>query len=253
MNTFNKTASFVIPALNEAANINQTFITVSNAVSSSKLENYEIIFVDDGSSDGTGEIMDELASHSSCVRVIHNERNLGFGAAYLKGIKLAEQEYVMIIAGDNIMPATSITAILNSMGTTDIILPYMTDDNHREPVRRYGSRFFTQLVNLISGHNIHYYNGMVARRALFMNAEIRATGYSLQAECVIKFLRDGATYNEIGVVCGHETSGKTSSKALQLKNLFNLFQSLLQLFLETAQLPSKRISADTGKSSLNCK
>jgi hypothetical protein len=73
---------------------------------------------------------------------------------------------------------------------------------------------------------------MVARRILFDGVLISATGYSLQAECVLKFLKKGATYLEIGVDYGHRQAKFATSHALRWKNLKNLVISLTKLIAE---------------------
>ena len=82
--------TFVVPALNEAAHIRNTLQTMMQAVEQSRVSDYEIIFVDDGSTDDTGKLMDEAARHNSHIRVLHNERNLGFGEAYKRGAAQAQ-------------------------------------------------------------------------------------------------------------------------------------------------------------------
>jgi glycosyltransferase involved in cell wall biosynthesis len=227
-----KTVSFVVLALNEEKHIEKTIQTVLDAAKASTIEAFELVLVDDGSTDDTGRLMDQIASQRPLANVVHNEHNLGFGAAYLRGVAAATQEYVMIIAGDNIMPGHSITAILDLIGPTDILLPFMTDARFREPVRRIGSWVFARFINVLFGHRIRYYNSMVVRRALFEGVQITASGYSLQAECIMKFLAKGATYQEIGVAYGYEHVKKTSSYALHPKNLMNLARSLTDLVAE---------------------
>lgn len=227
-----KTVSFIVLALNEALNIDRTVKTVVDAVADSSVEDWEMILVNDGSNDGTGDIMDRIALTNHRIHVVHNKTNLGFGAAYLKGVEFAKNEYLMIIAGDNIMPASSITQVINSIGKSDILLPYMTDSRYRDKVRSIGSWAFARIINIISGTKIRYYNSMVVRRVLFSGIHIRATGYTLQAECVIKFIKNGAKYYEIGVSHGHEHVNKTSSHALKPKNLLNVLVSLKNLLAE---------------------
>jgi len=227
---FPQTISFVVLALNEESFIDNTIETIILAAKNSKISDYEIIMVNDGSSDRTGEIMDQIAACTPKTRTIHNPVNLGLGAAYLKGVKVASLEYIMIIAGDNIMPVNSIAQIASQIGRHDMVLPYMTDDQFREPIRRYGSSGFTWLINLMSENKIKYYNGMVVRRILFNGEVIDSTGYSLMAECVLKFLKKGATYSEVGVNHGYPILSKSNSKALQLKNLKNLFFSLIKIY-----------------------
>jgi len=225
------TLSFIVLALNEDGHIEKTFETVLGAAAGSRLSDFEVVLVDDGSTDRTGEIMDRLSQTGDNISVIHNPKNLGIGAAYLNGVKSATKEYIMIIAGDNIMPMESITRIVDMAGTTDMVLPYMTDDKFREPLRRYGSSGFTSLINFMSGHKIRYYNGMVVRRELFQGETIISTGYSLMAECVLKFLKKGATYLEIGVPHGYPLASKSNSKALRFNNLLNLVGSLYRIHL----------------------
>lgn len=189
--------------------------------------------------------MDRLAGQKANVRAVHNPRNLGFGAAYKRGVAEARCDYVMIIAGDNLMPASSITMILNRLGDADIILPYMTDRHLRPMVRRIGSWGFTTLINLLFGHRIRYYNSMVPRRDLLNRVTIHATGYSMQAECIVKMLRVGATYAEIPVPHGHGVV-KGGSHALRLKNLVNLFKGIVALRGEI-----RRSSATTTATPVN--
>lgn len=227
------TVSFIILALNEEYYIKNTIKTVLTAVESSSLSSFEIVMVDDGSTDRTGELMDEIAANLQNAKVIHHSTNRGLGSAYMSGIKVSTQEYIMIIAGDNIMPAKSITAIVDSVGKTDMVLPFMSDEKFRAPLRRYGSSGFTWVVNMMSGNRIKYYNGMVVRRSLFEGEVIESTGYSLMAECVLKFLNKSASYIEIGVPHGYPIADKPNSKALRLRNLCNVFISLCRIYSMT--------------------
>ena len=230
-----RTISFIVLALNEEDHIEITFQTVLDAVAYSSIDAYEVVMVYDGSTDKTGVLMGAIQATSDKVKVIHNSCNKGLGAAYIRGIEVASNEYIMIIAGDNIMPTLSISKIVDLIGTHDMILPYMTDDQFREPIRRYGSSGFTWVINKMSGNKIKYYNGMVVRRSLFEGEKIDSTGYSLMAECVLKFLGKGADFIEVGVPHGYPVATKSGSKALRIKNLVNLFFSLLRIYRLTRQ------------------
>ena len=67
-----------VPAYNEVENLAPTVETIMRALSVS-VEDYEVIVVDDGSTDGTDEVADALAARYPEVRVIHNPRNMGLG------------------------------------------------------------------------------------------------------------------------------------------------------------------------------
>lgn len=231
MNPVRPSVSFIVPALNEASHVENTVKTIIEAVAESQVGGYEIVLVDDGSTDGTGEIMDRLAGATSHTRAVHNQRNLGFGSAYKQGVAAARCDYVMIVAGDNIMTPASIAAVLNRLGDADIILPYMTDRHRRPFVRRIGSWAYAQVINTLFGYRIRYYNSMVPRRELLNRITINTSGYSLQAECIVKLLRGGATFVEVGVPHGFGVA-KSGSHAVRPKNLMNLFKSILALIRE---------------------
>src|SRR5919197_1569683 len=63
-------------------------------------EEFEVLVVDDGSKDETGAILDRLAAEVSFLRVIHHERNLGYGAALITGFKNAKKDLIFYTDGD---------------------------------------------------------------------------------------------------------------------------------------------------------
>ncbi|MHB2019355.1 MAG: hypothetical protein ACYCW6_20595, partial [Candidatus Xenobia bacterium] len=136
------------------------------------------------------------------------------------------------IAGDNIMPAKSIAAILHKLGEADIVMPYLTDARHRGLVRWIGSLGFVWLVNLLFGHRVRYYNGMLPRREVLLAIEVQSDGYFMQAEAVVKMLGRGATYVEVGVSGGH-AAASSGSHALRLKNLQRLLGDLVRTLVQT--------------------
>ena len=63
-------------------------------------DNFEVLVVDDGSKDETGKILDRLAVELPYLRVIHHERNLGYGAALISGFKNAKKDLIFYTDGD---------------------------------------------------------------------------------------------------------------------------------------------------------
>lgn len=89
--------SFVIPVLNENESLVQLHSEIVNAIES---YNYEIIFIDDGSSDGTLEVMQKLVKNDNNVKVISFRRNFGKAAALQVGFKEAKGEIVFTMDAD---------------------------------------------------------------------------------------------------------------------------------------------------------
>jgi dolichol-phosphate mannosyltransferase len=221
--------SFIVAALNEQGHIEEAVETILRAVAEVKLKDYEIVLVNDGSTDKTGEIMDRLASHNDRIRVLHNERNLGLGGVYKRGVAAARGEYVMVIAGDNAASAESISVTLAHLGEADIIIPHVHNITEvRSLFRRIGSRGYTILINLLFGLNVRYYNGAVARRALLNTITLTGDGYSIFAELVVKLVSRGHSYVEIGVPFT-PTPNTARSSALRFRNVAIVVGSVFRL------------------------
>lgn len=208
--------SFIIPALNEEIVLRAVIEQILEKVEG-KFAEYEIILIDDGSSDSTGMIMDEFAGRYHTVSAIHNLRNLGFGHSYIRGLESAKFDYVMLLCGDGGLPADSLPAIFDKIGSADIVIPWMVNLREiKSPARHLLSKTYTSLLNLLFGLHLHYYNGLpVHRRDLLEQLSITSGGFGFQAEILVKLIKSGCSYVEVGVNGAEETN---RSSALRLRN-----------------------------------
>ncbi len=91
--------SAVLPVYNEAGGLQELFRRVRDAIAATGARQ-EIIFIDDGSSDGSGELLDNLAADHRQVRVIHLSRNFGHQAAVQAGLAHARGDVVLLMDSD---------------------------------------------------------------------------------------------------------------------------------------------------------
>src|SRR5215469_10336954 len=91
--------SVFLPAHNEEGNIERVVKGFAQELPF-VADTYEVIVVNDGSTDRTGEIADSLATSLPWVRVIHHAVNRGYGAAVVSGLRSAIQPYVLLCDGD---------------------------------------------------------------------------------------------------------------------------------------------------------
>ena len=89
--------SIIIPVYNVKEYIE---ICVNSIIHQSDIEDYEIILVDDGSTDGSGLICDQIAKNNNNIIVIH-QKNKGLSGARNTGIKKAKGKYIMFVDGDD--------------------------------------------------------------------------------------------------------------------------------------------------------
>jgi len=244
-----KRVSFVFPALNEEGNIEAAVASVRQALEKTPLADYELILVNDGSTDRTGTVMDQLAVQYEKIRVVHNPRNLGYGGAFKRGAAEARLDYVIRICGDNSVPLQGIVLILGRLGQADLVIPNIANPELRSWGRRIASRGFTVIINLLFGQHVRYYNHAVAfPRELLNSIRISTDGFAYQAEALVKLLKAGCTFVEVGVADLERVHGK--STALRPQNLWKVLTAIVGLMREINQpgavpvLPARRQAVD---------
>src|SRR3989344_224387 len=126
MNYMIQEISFFCPAYNDEKNLPKLISAVHNFLSSIS-NKFEIIIVEDGSPDKTGEVADKLAREYPQVRVIHHAKNLGYGAALSDGFRAAKYSYVIYTDGDNQYNIEEFRPYLPLLGEADILSGYVTE------------------------------------------------------------------------------------------------------------------------------
>lgn len=145
--------SLVIPAHNEAGNLEKLYREIVEALK--KDIDYEIIVVDDGSSDDSVELLNKLAKKDERLKVVEFLRNSGQTAAMAAGIDLATGELVVTLDADRQNDPQDIPKMLQELDKdTDIISGWRKD--RQDPfLRSFLSKFANKLINSITGTKIH--------------------------------------------------------------------------------------------------
>jgi glycosyltransferase involved in cell wall biosynthesis len=224
----NRSVTVIIPALNEERNLAAAVGTVLEAIGQ-RFQDYELLVFNDGSTDRTGQIADELAARNGRIRVIHNPRNMGFGYNYLRGVQLARMDYVAMFPGDNEIPGKAVQLVLEAVGSADIVVPYAVNPEVRGWPRRVISRMFVILINGLFGLRLRYFNGpCVLRRALLQSVPMKTHGFAYMASILVRLIRSGHTYVEVGIPLQRREHGR--SKAFRVKNIVSVLSTLAELF-----------------------
>ncbi len=213
----NNGVTIVIPAFREEANI-EAAIDSARGAAQQVTQDYEIIVVDDGSPDKTGDYARLKAQTDANIRVAVNARNEGFGYSFARGVKMASKEFITVFPGDNDMSPVSLKDLLEARGSADIIISYMQKTNKRSFFRRAVSKIFVVVMNLLFGLRLKYYNGaFICRTALLKAIPIKSTGLAALAECIVRLLKGGVSWRPI--YFEHVGRRHEKSKAFNIKSV----------------------------------
>ena len=225
------TISVVVPAYNEAENIEGAVECINKALGN-QFSDHEILIFNDKSTDDTGPISDSLSAKDPKIKVIHNKTNMGFGYNFKEGVRVASKDYVIMVPGDNEIPEAAISKIFGSCGRmADIIVPYTANMWVRPMSRRIVSKAFVILMNLISGLDLQYYNGTcVLKSADIKKIPIKTHGFAYMATILVRLIKSGSSYTEVGVDIIQREAGE--SKAFAPRNILSVLTALWGLFIE---------------------
>jgi len=192
--------SAVFPAFNDAGTIPSMVLTTLMALRQ-VTDDYEIIVTNDGSSDYTGEVLDEMVLRYPELRVIHHPKNLGYGAALRTGFAAATKEWVFYTDGDaQFNPLELVDLVAALRDGVDVVNGYKIARN--DPlIRRIIGPMYHYLMKWIFGFHLRDVDCdfRLIRRRIFEEIELESDTGTLPLEMVKKFQDAGFVFAEVPV------------------------------------------------------
>jgi len=143
--------SIIIPLYNEAAGLDELLSRTVDALSKTNAE-YEVIVVDDGSTDNTLNHLLKLRQENQQIKVLQLSRNFGHQAAYTAGMHQANGKYIVLMDGDLQDPPEIIIDMYNKISSQDLDVVYGKRINTQQLSRRpILARYFHKLFKRLSG------------------------------------------------------------------------------------------------------
>jgi len=216
--------SVVIMAFNEAASLAAVATEIHSELGNLGTS-YELLIVDDGSSDGTSRIADGLAAELSFVRVHHHDANLGLGAVYRTGFTEARGDLVTFFPADGQFPATIIGQYLAAIGDTDMILGTLAERGGPMPARLL-SLAERLLLRALFGHFPRFQGILMFRRTLLAGTRLvsRGRGWTVLMEFIVRQARAGARIKNLPITIRPRADGVS-----KVNNLRSIASNLCQV------------------------
>ena len=188
------TLSIVIPALNEAKTLRRA-VEWTYEVASQVTDDHEIIVVDDGSTDSTGALADQLADELGVVKVVHTGAPSGYGGALSAGFRIASKELITIITADCEFLPTDIPKFLAEMQRTGADIVTSTVPNRPYPLyRKVLSWGWRLCIRMLIGELPTLEGLFLIRRSVFSELQLTSTSGMWAMELLILARRRGARF-----------------------------------------------------------
>jgi glycosyltransferase involved in cell wall biosynthesis len=223
--------SYFFPAHNEEANL-EGLVEEALATLPSIAEVFEVIAVDDGSRDRTGEIADRLAAaHPGVVRVVHHDVNRGYGGALRSGFEASRYELLAFTDGDRqfrVADLATLTARLAEGDHPDVVVGHRI--RRADPaIRIVYARTYKLANRLFFGLRVRDVDCAckLFRREALEGVRVESGGAFFSAELLIRTLQAGRSIAEVGVphyprTAGSPTGAKPSVIWRAVKDFWSL-------------------------------
>ena len=219
--------SVFYPCFNEEGNIERVVQEALDVLPNITAD-YEIIIVDDGSADRTGDIANRLARKERCIRVVQHPVNKGYGCALQSGFKAARKELVFYTDGDGQFDISEISKLLPLIHEFDIVSGYRAN-RQDSMIRSLNAFLWGMLVRSVLRFECRDVDSAfkLYRREILDRIPIKSTGSLVDAEIFARAKRAGYRLAQVAVHHRPRIAGKQTGA--NPKVIFKAFKELWQL------------------------
>ncbi len=219
--------TITFPCYNEEANVERV-TRAALAVAQKVADDYEIVIVNDGSRDRTGEIADRLAAENPHVRAVHNRPNQGYGGALARGFKEARKNWIFYTDGDGQFDLNELPTILPLLEKYDIVSCYRLN-RQDSAIRKLNAWAWSTLVNILFRLRLRDIDCAfkIYPRTFIDQIELWSRGALIDTEMLAKARNLGYSIVQVGVhhyprTAGQQTGANIKVIARAFKELFKL-------------------------------
>lgn len=188
------TSSLVIPAFNEQSGIDKTLQQLKNL---DFFNNYEVIIIDDGSTDGTAEIVKKYP-----VILIQHTRNMGYGAALKTGIRRSTCENIIIFDSDGQHDPKNVKEIEQALLEYDIVIGERDKNSFQYSNRSFGKKLIKLVGEYLVDQNLPDFNSGFRgfnKEIIRSMLHLMPNGFSFSTTSTIAFIKEGYDIGKISI------------------------------------------------------
>ena len=223
--------SVIAPVYNESDIIDESLNRIITDVKGF-CKNFEVIVVDDGSTDDTVVKLSHLEKELKEIRVLRHDVNRGLGAAIKTAVKKCRGEIVVTLDVDLSYSPSQIPNLLSLIGSCDMVIgsPYRNEKDMKAPIiRKLASRVQNKMYSTLLRTNLSCMSGMFRayKKEVLRCIEIEHERYDSQLEIVIKAIKKGYKVGEVPAVNNWPQNRK--SKVVLIREIPNSLRLLIKL------------------------
>lgn len=230
--------SFIVPALNEEKSLPAVMEEIAFISGKGGVLDYEVIVIDDGSTDGTVVAVVGLSAQYGNIKFVRNETRKGVGKSFLVGVAIAQKDYCLIVPGDNefdlgFFPG-AVAAL--SAGGSNFVVTHVLNPWLRPYHRRAISFLYINVFNSLFRTDFRYTNGIVIYPTDWIRSvKLLSAGYTFQSEALLKACHEGKRFAHAGMNIRPRAHGK--SKIFSFGVMVEVLASLVRMKLANRQAP----------------
>ena len=200
----NGKVTVIVPAYNEADAIGDV---LDELVPTATEKNWEVVVVDDGSSDNTTEIAEQHGAN-----VVHNKHNKGYGASLKHGMRKAKGDIIVFMDADGQHDSCDIERLLDGLKENDMVVGQRSKEELVKH-RKSGKWILSVVVRILIGRHVPDINS--GFRALYRKDGLKylpilPNGFSLTTTITLAMMKDGRDVEYIPIKISHRDSGKST-------------------------------------------
>ncbi len=226
-----RSISLVIPMFDEEENIEHALACAADALST---EDYEIVVVNDASTDRSPELVRRMAAKDPRIRMVSHERNRKLGGSLRTGFAAATKDLVLYMDADLPFDPHEIPRAIRAMDVTraDMIAGYRIDRTMEGIRRAVYSYTYNGLIGVLFGwpHRDINFSFKLMRREVLDAMELRAEGSLIDAELIVKAKNLGFTIQQLGLDYFPRTRGESHLAGVGV--ILRILRELVQLYPE---------------------